>query len=262
MAAGSTKDDGKLIDARLASHGKALSDTPALKPYWRKPAVRNFREGNGNVGIIRSPLRAIALPDKSLSIPGTSHARNPSAIVLMMPVTMHLPAGSLSCDGKDRIVAFRLRRIVSPSLFALIVFASSASCGRKSEAKYPPHFPFAYVQRDCGPADGPALAFYFTLKQSPLGKYEEPFLMISINENLPSSAPQSYWIKSGKYAVLASRCLSPGQCDAATSGTLHLTTFSPGKGATGEYELHFQDGRVERDSFNAAWHVAKHLMCG
>ena len=42
--------------------GKALSETPALKPYWGKPAVRNFREGNGNVGIIRSPVRAIALP--------------------------------------------------------------------------------------------------------------------------------------------------------------------------------------------------------
>ena len=52
-AAGSTKDAGKLLDARVASHGKALSDQPALKPYWGKPAVRNFREGNGNVGIIR-----------------------------------------------------------------------------------------------------------------------------------------------------------------------------------------------------------------
>ena len=64
-AAGSTKDAGKLLDARVASHGKALSDQPALKPYWGKPAVRNFREGNGNVGIIRSPLRAFALPDQS-----------------------------------------------------------------------------------------------------------------------------------------------------------------------------------------------------
>jgi len=44
-----------------------LSDIPALKPYRGKPAVRNFREGNGNVGIMRSPLRAIALPDQSQS---------------------------------------------------------------------------------------------------------------------------------------------------------------------------------------------------
>jgi hypothetical protein len=43
--------------------GQALSDSPALKPYRGKPAVRNFRGGDGNVGIIRSPVRAIALPD-------------------------------------------------------------------------------------------------------------------------------------------------------------------------------------------------------
>ena len=63
--AGSTKDNGKPCNAWSASPGQALSETPALKPYWGKPAVRNFREGNGNVGIIRSPLRAIALPDQS-----------------------------------------------------------------------------------------------------------------------------------------------------------------------------------------------------
>jgi len=28
----------------LAVYGKAPSDLPALKPYWGKPAVRNFRE--------------------------------------------------------------------------------------------------------------------------------------------------------------------------------------------------------------------------
>jgi hypothetical protein len=43
--------------------GKASSEIPAFKPYWGKPAVRNFRGDDGNVGIIRSPVRAIALPD-------------------------------------------------------------------------------------------------------------------------------------------------------------------------------------------------------
>jgi len=42
---------------------KALSDMLAFKPYWGKPAVRDFRGGDGNVGIIRSPVRAIVLPD-------------------------------------------------------------------------------------------------------------------------------------------------------------------------------------------------------
>jgi hypothetical protein len=43
--------------------GKAAFEIPALKPDWGKPTVRNFRGGDGNVGIIRSPVRAIALPD-------------------------------------------------------------------------------------------------------------------------------------------------------------------------------------------------------
>ena len=44
--------------------GKASSDSPALKPYRGKPAVRNFRGGDGNVGIIQSPVRAIVSPDR------------------------------------------------------------------------------------------------------------------------------------------------------------------------------------------------------
>jgi hypothetical protein len=116
---------------------------------------------------------------------------------------------------------FRLRTFVSLFVLTLVVLTSSAGCGRESEG----HFPFAYVQDDCGPTDGLALHFYFTQKKSEAGKYEEPFLDISINENLPKSAPQDYSIRSGSGAVLASRCLIPGQCVGATSGTLHLTKF-------------------------------------
>ena len=32
-----------------ASKGKAPTERLALKPYWGKPAVRNFREGGGDV---------------------------------------------------------------------------------------------------------------------------------------------------------------------------------------------------------------------
>jgi hypothetical protein len=42
---------------------KVLPYMPALQPYRGKPAVRNDREGRGNVGIIRSPIRASTLPD-------------------------------------------------------------------------------------------------------------------------------------------------------------------------------------------------------
>jgi hypothetical protein len=44
----------------------------ALKPYWGKPAVRNFREDDGDVGIIRSPVRAIVLPGTLRPTPASS----------------------------------------------------------------------------------------------------------------------------------------------------------------------------------------------
>src|SRR5215472_16718541 len=74
-ATGCTKDGGKpcggkgVPGAGLTEppYGKAPSDRPALKPYWGKPAVRNFRGDDGNVGIMRSPVRAIVLPGKSPS---------------------------------------------------------------------------------------------------------------------------------------------------------------------------------------------------
>jgi hypothetical protein len=161
---------------------------------------------------------------------------------------------------------FAPRSLVSPPILALVTFAALAVCGHKSETKPLAHVPFAYLQPDCGPTDGGALVFYFTLKQSQSGEYQEPFVEISINENLPRSAPRDYTImpgRSGNYAVLASRCTTHGKCETATSGTLHLSAFSPAKGITGEYELHFQDGSVERDAFDATWVVLKQpLLCG
>jgi hypothetical protein len=43
--------------------GKVPLGKPAFQPYWGKPAVRNDRGDRGNVGIIRSPIRASILPD-------------------------------------------------------------------------------------------------------------------------------------------------------------------------------------------------------
>src|SRR6516225_4009348 len=64
----------KPVDAR---EGAALK--PAFQPYRGKPAVRNDREGRGNVGIIRSPVRASTLPDcgghSAMSVPTATRAR-------------------------------------------------------------------------------------------------------------------------------------------------------------------------------------------
>jgi hypothetical protein len=62
-----------------------------LKPYWGKPAVRNFRGDDGNVGIIRSPVRAIVLPGKSLS-----HHK--------IPLTLRTVSARRRCVGPMNII--------------------------------------------------------------------------------------------------------------------------------------------------------------
>ena len=46
----------------LVVDGKAPSEHPALKPWRRKSALRNFRGSGGDASIMRSPDRATALP--------------------------------------------------------------------------------------------------------------------------------------------------------------------------------------------------------
>ena len=54
---------------------------PAFQPYRGKPAVRNDRGDRGNVGIIRSPVRASILPDCG----GRSAMSVPTAILTELP---------------------------------------------------------------------------------------------------------------------------------------------------------------------------------
>ena len=48
-------------ELKRIAYRKVPSDMHIFQPYWGKPAVRNDREGRGNVGIIRSPVRATIL---------------------------------------------------------------------------------------------------------------------------------------------------------------------------------------------------------
>src|SRR6201997_3258864 len=70
---------------------KAPLGQSALQPYWGKLAVRNDRGDRGNVGIIRSPIRASILPDRSghrVCIAAQSNVRFPRA----QPTTSWKPA--------------------------------------------------------------------------------------------------------------------------------------------------------------------------
>src|SRR4051812_22433719 len=73
--------------------GKAPPDRPAFQPYWGKPAVRNERGDRGNVGIIRSPVRASILPDlggvgsPSIRRPPSGHQERRCSLTRQMPTS-------------------------------------------------------------------------------------------------------------------------------------------------------------------------------
>jgi len=97
-----TKHQSVYAGSRLkpAMRGKVLSYMPAFQPYRGKPAVRNDREGRGNVGIIRSPIRASTLPDCG----GRSVMSVPTAISEMSSQNIPLKART-DFRGSSRILA-------------------------------------------------------------------------------------------------------------------------------------------------------------
>jgi hypothetical protein len=63
--------------------GKTPLGKPTFQPYWGKLAVRNDRRDRGNVGIIRSPIRASILPDQG------RHRLRAAAVVVMIRFSPH-----------------------------------------------------------------------------------------------------------------------------------------------------------------------------
>src|SRR5215475_2028036 len=89
-------------------HGKVLPYKPAFQPYRGKPAVRNDREGRGNVGIIRSPVRASTLPDgggrEVTRVPTAKQTREGgSAMKLPRRQFLHLAAGAAALPVASRL---------------------------------------------------------------------------------------------------------------------------------------------------------------
>src|SRR3954464_3384738 len=95
--------------------GKAPPDRPAFQPYWGKPAVRNDRGDRGNVGIIRSPVRASILPNlggvglPSIRRPPSGHQERRCSLTRQMPTSpsYFLP---MMVRARARLICWRICR--------------------------------------------------------------------------------------------------------------------------------------------------------
>ena len=105
-----TKSGGKLDGGqRMPGAGlscrrsrKAPLGKPTFQPYWGKPAVRNDRGDRGNVGIIRSPIRASILPDYIRVIFRRRAGSQPGPLIPQQRTCGDCTGMSVSCQQRTR----------------------------------------------------------------------------------------------------------------------------------------------------------------
>jgi hypothetical protein len=141
--------------------------------------------------------------------------------------------------------------------------------GQRSDASVPPVTELqGVVVNDCAPNDGPAIAFALALPGAsvipscPLPVVSALSIRISIWVDIPT-APGTYTLGDGSFAsgAIADYCPFQGQCVAATSGTLTLTTFDA-TSATGFFSLVMPDQTTMTGKFTAISVCHNPLTCG
>jgi hypothetical protein len=115
-------------------------------------------------------------------------------------------------------------------------------------------FPYTTAGEACAPWDGPAIALHFSSTPLKCEKGDIVELTVSFWRELPLHDDQTFVLDAKSKWGGASYCKGGEQpCEGATSGTIHIESFTRGKGAGGTYELGFPKlGRV-KGSFVAQW---------
>ena len=123
-------------------------------------------------------------------------------------------------------------------------------------------FPYVTVAPSCAPWDGPATELHFSSSPLKCGQDDVIEMTISFWRDLPLHDGQTFTINAKSNWGGASYCKGGHQpCERATTGSIHIESISPDKGAEGTYELTFPKlGRVT-GSFQADW-CKMRVMCG
>ncbi len=124
----------------------------------------------------------------------------------------------------------------------------------------PHNLRYATMRNSCAPWDGPAIAIVLS-NSAGCKAVETPYVQISLWRNLPPKTGKTYQFDTSNSNGAASRCLKPGKCEAATSGTVTFEIYEEGKRNRGHYELHFKDNVSEIGTFLAEW-CSNRELCG
>jgi len=115
-------------------------------------------------------------------------------------------------------------------------------------------FPYSRIGEACAPWDGPAVELHFSTAPLECGHGDIIDLTISFWRDLPLHHDQTFSLDAQSRWGGASYCLGAHlPCERASSGNIHIDSFTPGKGALGTYDLVFPKLGHVRGSFHAAW---------
>jgi hypothetical protein len=94
---------------------KAPLGQSAFRPYWGKLAVRNDRGDRGNVGIIRSPIRASILPDPSATSAAPNHNALDAglAFIKILVVAAKMPSPEIGVGNEPKVAHMNFNLMVS-----------------------------------------------------------------------------------------------------------------------------------------------------
>jgi hypothetical protein len=155
----------------------------------------------------------------------------------------------------NSIIVVALKKRMQVSAVVALVLGCAAAPGKEN-------FPYATVGASCAPWDGPAIELHFSTTPLKCGQGDIIELTISFWRDLPLHDGQTFSIDSKSNWGGASHCKGGQQpCERATSGNVHIDSFTQEKTAKGTYDLLFPKlGRVS-GSFRAEWCKGR-VMCG
>jgi hypothetical protein len=142
----------------------------------------------------------------------------------------------------------------------LMVVVSLLACSSDRIAAPVIGFEHASLARACGPADGPAAAFYFTPVELESDLAVPPYVRVGIDHPLEDLGKQGWTVTDSPkmYAVLVPRT---GDFEVATDGYLTTASLNADNSIDGTVDLNFPTAGHLHGQFHAVF-VQSVMLCG
>jgi hypothetical protein len=143
----------------------------------------------------------------------------------------------------------------------LVIVLAALGCGAGDIPSPPAGFGHATATRDCGPADGPAVAIYLTSQPSDQPDPPPPYIRLYLWHGLDELAGRTWPLAGDGAQGSAQLCAASGECEVATDGAVRVGVVAADTSLTGSTQLTFPGaGRIE-GGIRAHW-VPRIVFCG